>query len=247
MTNRVTMDKKRNPSKTIEVLFKISEAVTNTRNLDELYLVIHQSLDEILNVDNFYIAIYHKEKDAITFPYYVDEKDKDPEEIINFSKTQSSTGRVIQSQKPLILYTDQIVRLANLRKHGNGGSGSKIWLGAPLIIKDRVKGAIVIQSYETTSAYEEEDLDLLNSVSQHIALAIERKASDEKFMDQRKVLETILESSPMGIALVQDRVFKWVNNEMVRMFGYQSKKSLPPTKRSFTVEIDLGRCFSYRQ
>ena len=62
-------------------------------------------------------------------------------------------------------------------------------------------------------------------------------------MDQRKVLETILESSPMGIALVQDRVFKWVNNEMVRMFGYQSKLKLEnkSTRKIYlnTADYDL--------
>ena len=79
--------KKRDPGKTIEVLFKISEAVTNTRNLDELYKVIHESLDEILNVDNFYIALHNEENDSISFPYHVDEKDEAMEELFNFSKT----------------------------------------------------------------------------------------------------------------------------------------------------------------
>ncbi|MBU1584814.1 MAG: GAF domain-containing protein, partial [Proteobacteria bacterium] len=200
-----------------------SEAVNNTRNLDELYKVIHESLDEILNVDNFYIALHNEEKDSITFPYHVDEKDDVPEEILNFSKTPSSTGLVIQNRKPMIFYKKDIIRLAKQVKQKAIGTVSKIWLGAPLIINDRVKGAIVIQSYTSVTAYEKNDLDLLNSVSQHIALAIERKESDEKLTEHRQILEKILESSPVGIALVQNRIFKWVNNEMVKMFGYQSK------------------------
>jgi len=215
--------KKRDPGKTIEVLFKISEAVSNTRNLDELYQVIHKSLDEILNVDNFFIAIHHKEKDSITFPYHVDEMDDDPEEIFGFSETASLTGRVIKARKPLIFYRKEIIRITQRYTKYEIGTISKIWLGAPLIIENRVKGAIVIQSYESSSAYEKKDLDLLNSISQHIALAIERKESSEKLMEQQKILEKILESSPVGIALIQNRIFKWVNNEMVRMFGYQSK------------------------
>ena len=61
--------KTRDPSITIEVLFKISEAVTNTRNLDELYQTIHESLGRILNVENFYIAIYNREKIQFPFPF----------------------------------------------------------------------------------------------------------------------------------------------------------------------------------
>ena len=215
----VNIKKKRDPGKTIEVLFKISEAVSNTRNLDELYQVIHKSLDEILNVDNFYIALHHKERDSITFPYHVDEMDDNPEEILNFNETASLTGQVIKARKPLIIYSRDIIQLTQQYKKKEIGTISKIWLGAPLIIQDRVKGAIVIQSYESATAYEKKDLDLLNSIAQHIALAIERKESSEKLTEQRKILE----SSPVGITLVQNRVFKWVNNKMVPMFGYQSK------------------------
>ncbi len=217
------ISKKRDPGKTIEVLFKISEAVSNTRNLDELYKVIHKSLDEILNVDNFYIALHNEEKDSITFPYHVDEHDDVLEEIVNFSKQPSSTGMLIKNRKPMIFYEKDILRLASQFKDDAIGTVCKIWLGAPLIINDRVIGAIVIQDYNSADSYHKEDLDLLNSVSQHIALAIERKESEKQLTEQRQVLEKILESSPVGIALIQDRIFKWVNNEMVQLFGYQSK------------------------
>lgn len=63
-------DCSRNVDITIQVLFEISNAVTGTDNLDELYASIHISLNKILNLENFAIAIYHKEKDSMTFPYF---------------------------------------------------------------------------------------------------------------------------------------------------------------------------------
>jgi len=136
------LEKKRDPGKTIEVLYQISEAVGSTRNLDDLYKVIHQSLNGIFDEDNFPIALDDEQKSLVTFPYPVEDK---------------------------------------------------------------------------------EDLMLLNTVSRHIGLAIERKESKERLAEQRAMLEKILESLPVGLALVQDRVFKWVNNEMVPLFGYESK------------------------
>jgi len=208
------------------VLYEISSAVSNTRNLDELYKVIHTSLDKILNVDNFYIAIFNEFEDSISFPYHVDEMDENPMKIKNFSMVPTSTGMVIKEKKPMIFQEKDILRIADSLEQDPIGSVCKIWLGAPLVIRDRVIGAIVIQSYKSADAYRKSDLDLLNSVSQHIALAIERKESEEKLNDQRQVLEKILESSPVGIAQVENRVFKWVNNEMVRMFGYDEKADL---------------------
>ncbi|MBU0971957.1 MAG: GAF domain-containing protein [Proteobacteria bacterium] len=217
--------KKRDDARTLEVLFEISEAVTHTRDLDELYKAIHTSLGKILNVNNFYIALYHEEKDSITFPYHVDEKDEVPDEILNFSQTASLTGQVIQFQKPLIFFEQDIIDFAREQNKEIIGTASKVWLGAPLKIKNRVIGGIAIQSFSSATAYDPSDLDLLNTISQHIALAIERKESEKKLQTQQQVLETILESSPVGICLLENRVFKWVNGEMVRMFGYASKEA----------------------
>jgi len=216
--------RERNDARTLEVLFEISEAVSTTRNPDELYRVMHHSLGRILKVDNFFIALHHEDKDSITFPYYVSEKDERPEEIFHFSETASLTGKVIRARGPLIFYEKDIVEFARARGQKVIGTASKIWLGAPLIIKDRVIGVIALQSFNSPEDYTKKDLDLLTAVSQHIALAIERKESEEKLSEQRRVLEKILESSPVGICLVENRIFKWVNAEMVRMFGYTKKE-----------------------
>ena len=65
----------RDADKTIRVLFEISNAVTNAVDLSGLYREIHLSLGKILNTDNIAIALYHEDKDALTFPYFVDEMD----------------------------------------------------------------------------------------------------------------------------------------------------------------------------
>ena len=228
----------RDDSKTLEVLYDISHAVSATRNLDELYLRIHQALDSILRVENFYIALHHEEKDSITFPYYVDEKDSMPAEIFNFSETASLTGIVINARQPRIFYEQDIIDFAKQQNQEIIGTASKIWLGAPLIIRDRVIGAIAIQSFDSADAYVGADLDLLNIVSQHIALAIERKEAENKVKDQQQVLETILESSPVGICLVENREFKWVNTRMVQMLGYEAKADLTNQSCAIIYESD---------
>ncbi len=225
------MDKSRDhtqkdANKIIEVLFRISKAVSNTRDLHELYEAIHTNLGDILNVDNFFIALHHENKDSITFPYYVDEKDNNPEEIYNFSKTASMTGRVIKNREPLIFLKKDFIQFAEAMNQKPIGTAPKIWLGAPLIINNQVKGAVVIQNYESSNAYGKQDLNLLNSVSQHIALAIERKESQKKLTEQRKILTKIMDSSPVGICLIENRTFKWVNSEMVKIFGYDKKEDL---------------------
>ncbi len=218
-----SQQRKRDANTTIDVLFEISDAVNRTLDLNELFGVIHKSLGRILNVDNFFIAIHNSEKDSISFEYWASERDELPGEITNFSTTASLTGEVITAQKPLIFYKDDILNFAQFKDQEPIGSVSEIWLGAPLKSRDRVIGVVAVQSFTSKEMYHRSDLDLLNSVSQHIALAIERKQSDRALRNQRAILEQILELSPVGITLLENRVFKWVNTEMVRLFGYTGK------------------------
>jgi len=211
--NKRPANSERRLDRTISVLFEIANAVSQTRNLTELYRVIHRTLASILPAENFFIALYDESRDVIGFPYFTDPlhtpSDEAPLEDFPFIR------RVIQARSPVIS-----------SERDSGGMGSGTWLGTPLIIKDEVIGVMGIMDNTPESAYSREDISLLNSVSQHAALAIERKEAETQIQDHRQIMEKILESSPVGIALIQDRVFKWVNSEMVRMFGYCSKGEL---------------------
>jgi len=216
----------RDDSKILEVLYDISQAVSSAQSLNAFYQVVHRSLGKILTASNFYIALHHPARDSITFPFYVDEKDDNPGEIFDFSQTISLTGRVIATRQPRIFYEKDILDLIDSRNQQLIGSLCKVWLGAPLTIRDRVIGAIAIQGYDSAATYLEKDLDLLATMAQHIALAMERKEFETRLQDQQTLVETILESSPVGICLVQDRIFKWVNSQMVSMLKYDEKSQL---------------------
>ncbi len=214
----------RSTHKTIEVMIEIADAVNRTENLDQFYKAIHKSLSKIINVDNFFIAIYHPDDDSVTFPYHFDQKDKDVNRINNLSRSGSLTAKVISEGVPMMFYREDIESYARDKGFPIVGTMSKVWLGAPLKIKNRVIGIIAVQSYSYRDMYQKSDLNILNIVSQYIALAVERKESDEAYKRQRKILEKILQTSPVGIALLENRIFKWVNPEMITLFGYDRKE-----------------------
>ena len=63
-----------------DALFKISTAVTTLNNINDLYEFIHKTISELMRAENFYIAIYHKETETVSFPYFVDQVDEPPAE-----------------------------------------------------------------------------------------------------------------------------------------------------------------------
>ncbi len=160
---------------TVTALFEISNAVNSKDDLDELYASIHSSLNKILNLENFAIAIYNEEKDSMMFPYFVDELDEQLGEVFEISKKQSLAAQVINAGKSLIFYEEDIIRMPDRNGRIAHHSACKVWAGAPLKIKGRPFGVLIVQSYRSRNAFKKRDLKLLNSVAEFIAVSIDRK------------------------------------------------------------------------
>ncbi|MBU2513322.1 GAF domain-containing protein [bacterium] len=177
----------------IRTLFEISNAINTTVDLNELYKTIHQSLSKIVNVENFYIALYDKETDSLTFPYYVDKTEEyHPNGILNVSRSSSLTGKMIRRGKPMVLAREEQLELAKEMGGDLMGTPSQSWIGVPLIANNEVFGAMVTQTYgDTTTELSRESADILLSVSDQVALAIERKQAVEDLKKRELQLKAL--------------------------------------------------------
>lgn len=156
-------------------LLSISNAVNTTFDLDELYKSIHSSLGRILDVTHFYIALYNKDHDSIVFPYSTDLIDDGSAKITHASQSKSLTSEVIRTGKALLIKNDKYVEPIEPGDCELLGRSSAVWLGAPLIVKNEVIGAMVAQNYTDPQRYDQRDIEIFNSVSEQVAIAIERK------------------------------------------------------------------------
>ena len=76
------------------------------------------------------------------------------------------------------------------------GTPSEIWLGVPLIVKEKVIGAIVIQSYDNPDIYDQKDMELLISISDQIGLAIDRRLVEDAQKKSEQIKEVLIPISP---------------------------------------------------
>jgi PAS domain S-box-containing protein len=199
------------------VVFELSKAVLSTTSLDELYATLHHELGHIIDVQNFYVAIYHPESNTISLPYHVDNKDK----FDSIPAGKGLTGYVIRSKKPL-LATEQII--SELHKAGEIeiiGNPAKVWLGVPMIVNDKVFGVLAVQSYSDPEQYSVKELELLNIVAGQISTMISRKSTEDRLAQQKAFLGELFEASMEAIARIDlNGYVVEINSEFTRLFGY---------------------------
>ncbi|MCK5695334.1 MAG: GAF domain-containing protein [Desulfobacula sp.] len=198
-------DQKSFSEKLTRTLFDISNAVNITTDLNELYQSIYKSLDRLMGLPNLYIAIYKAKTNKISIPFFVDQYDGYSEYEDYFTETNSLTGEVLQKKIPLFLNESQLNKRAAQGKIL--GTTPKIWLGVPLLKRKVPFGIIAVQCYDNPNYFSRKDLDILISVSNQIALAIERKQSlDERDM-LKNYLYNIINSMPSILVGVDKKGF----------------------------------------
>lgn len=199
------------------VVFEISKAVITSTSLDDLYAVLHRELSHIIDVRNFYVAIYHPESNSISLPYHVDNEDK----FTSIPAGKGLTNYVIRSKKPL-LATEEII--SELNKTGEIeiiGTPAKVWLGVPMIVNDEVLGVLAVQSYTDPDQFTARDLELMNIVAGQISTMLSRRSAEDILAQQKAFLEELFESSMEAIARIdlQGYVLE-INSEFTRLFGF---------------------------
>ena len=189
--NAMDITTKKKTEQIQNALYQISEAVNSSDNISMLYKRIHDILMGLMPVDNIYICLYDEKNNTVQFPYFVDEFDSqpNPEPFDNFEK--SLTGYVMKSGKAL-LADEKLDQL--LQKQGViqlVGEPTKIWLGVPLKIDEKVIGVIVLQDYHNKQTYGEPEKQILTFVSEQIAFAIDKKKKEQELKQFAEELKTL--------------------------------------------------------
>ncbi|HEX7325629.1 MAG TPA: EAL domain-containing protein [Rhodanobacteraceae bacterium] len=139
---------------------------------------VHQIVGTLMYAENFYIALYDAKADSVRFAYYADTVDRelpDPGSDVPMADIlHGPTWYVIRRGKPLMGSMPAVQIQVGGPLNGIGANPVD-WLGVPLLRGTEVAGCVVVQSYDATHHYDEQDKALLIYVAQHIQTALERR------------------------------------------------------------------------
>jgi two-component system, cell cycle sensor histidine kinase and response regulator CckA len=223
---------------------EIVHAMNATANLDQLLARIHGSLKRILPAENCFVALHNPADDTFYFPFLVDEYDTAPPPQ---KVGRSCTAYVFRTGRASLIPQSEFDRLAAVGEVELVGSPSPAWLGVPLKTPTATIGVLVVQHYQNENAYDLRDLEFLESVGGHIALAIERRRAEEELRKNESMLRLLFEYNPLPTWLYEIDTFRFleVNQAAMDLYGYTAAEFERMTVLDVRPEEQRAKALNY--
>ena len=163
-------------------LYQIAALASADESTDHFLRHVHAVVSELINADNFYIALLSADGRTLEFPYRVDQKGAHPgarplgrgltEYTLRTGRAQLVDGHA---------QANALVRAGEIDE-SYIDSPTACWLGVPLIGTDATLGVVAVQSYTPEIRYNQRDAELLTFVSYQLASSIQRRRAAEALL-----------------------------------------------------------------
>ncbi len=172
-------------------LFAIADLVGSGLDMSDMLKRLHEIVGGLMYAENFLIVLYDDQRDSMRFIYFVDSSDSDApgpdDEFLARDIPNSLTLALIRLGRPVRGPSALVRKRLGVARDNSLGPESTDWLGVPLRDAERVRGAIVVQSYTRQARFSAEDQSLLAYVGRHILTALDRKQAHAEL--ERRVEE----------------------------------------------------------
>jgi len=220
--------------------YRISEAAHAAGNLQDLFAAIHEIVGGLMPAKNFYIALYDPVADLVSFPYFVDEYDT---EFPSKRLGKGLTEYVLRTGQALLATPELHQELEQRGEVELIGAPSIDWLGVPLKAGDRTIGVLVAQTYTPGVRYGEREKHILQFVSTQVAMAIERKRTEEQLHESERKYRLLFETNPEPMFVYDCETLRIlaVNGAAVARYGHTESEFLQLTLRDICPPEEQSR------
>lgn len=223
----------------LQTFLEIGKAATSVLELDDVLERIHEQVGRLMDTSGLDVVLYDEKSQTLRFELGYDRGEREARWERPFTAGQGLTDWVIEHREPLLI-----------RDHANEpapapayqrGEPSRSWLGIPLVARDRVIGAITVQSYEPHQ-FDETHQQILAAVGNHVAGAIEHAWLFSELAEAQEWREALIENAfDAVIAIDQDARITVFNRRAEDMFGWTAEEMVGGTVARLHVDWKRAR------
>ena len=185
-----------------EILFNISTAAIKQYDIKDIYPSIVHELSKIWDTNNFFIALYDKEAEKLSFPFFADEKDS----FADLPTEKTITGYVINQNKSVLLNENDLKVLEESGEIDLIGTPCKVWMGVPLRVEENIIGVMCLQDYNDENKFSPDDLYVLDFIANQIALSIQRRIMLDNLLIARQKAEDAAKSKQLFMSTLSHEI-----------------------------------------
>jgi diguanylate cyclase (GGDEF)-like protein len=161
------------------VLYDIAYLASSISEQAAFLRAIHERLGTLIDAENFYLALFDRTTNVVSYPYYIDLIDTEAVDAGHNDKVDparlSLTGYVLTTGQPLLVDLEGILEAEAEGRFFCVGQRPEFWMGAPLKnASDETFGMLTMQVYDVSRIYSAEDRALFLVVARHVAMALDR-------------------------------------------------------------------------
>jgi GAF domain-containing protein len=154
----------------LEVLNRVSQAVSQMLRLDTLYRIVHRQINQVLGDTEMTIALYNTAEETISVAYASIDEGKTVGK--KYPLGEDLTSAVIRSRQPMILLENAAQQAALLGVQ-DFSVDAKSWVGVPLLLGDEILGVLIVEDPLRENRYTDDDAALLTTIASQIAAGIQ--------------------------------------------------------------------------
>lgn len=191
-----------------EVVYNIANAVLVTYSLNQLLTVISNELARVTNTSDMQVVSFSEDDKAnYQVLFNLSSSHQQDEQI----EGKTLAGLVISQGISLLLTKPEIEDKLRNGEIDFFPDGLKVWMGIPLKGRRNILGALVLQSYDSENALTASDMDILQFVSNQIAIAIENKRSADSLRESEMRFRSLVEQSVDGVMIINNEgtIIEW--------------------------------------
>jgi GAF domain-containing protein len=167
----VQLQETRARAQELAALNDLSQTLASRLSVNQVLEDVYRGVSRLLDVANFFIALYDPYRNQVSFPIDVNESVLD-KEITVMPADRGITGYIIRT-KSSVLISDKVADWLKEKGMEHVGEPSLSWLGVPMLLGEQVLGVIALQSYTTPRKFGEHERDLLTAIASQAAIAIQ--------------------------------------------------------------------------
>ncbi len=195
LENAWLFEESRRQTQELAGLYDTALAIGGMLEIEALLTSLYDQVQQLMAPDSFGVFLYHAEDDELEILLAMEAGEAVPGAMgMRLPLDESGlTGWVTRMRQPLLVNDIQTDSLPVEPKHLTRPA-ARSWLGVPLIARDRLIGAISVQSFRP-QAFGDADRRFLESLAAQVAIAIENTRLFDETRRQAKHLEILYQAS----------------------------------------------------